>query len=135
TDSGIGIPKDKHNIVFEAFQQVDGGPNRRYGGTGLGLSISREIAGLLGGNLSLQSELGKGSCFTLAIPVVPEAIAGVTSSHELRHYALPNRSPFSGEARGTRHPSNPPSVRVTTTGSLTDDRDMLKPGDRVVLII
>lgn len=135
TDTGIGIPKDKHNIVFEAFQQVDGGPNRRYGGTGLGLSISREIAGLLGGNLSLQSELGKGSCFTLIIPIVPEAVAAVSSSREHRHHALPTKSPFPGEARGTKHPSNPPSVRVSTNGSLTDDRDMLKPGDRVVLII
>src|SRR3989304_4324896 len=68
-DSGIGIEEKNHRLVFEEFQQIDSSHARKYKGTGLGLPISRRLARMLGGDLTVESVFGKGSTFTLTIPV------------------------------------------------------------------
>jgi signal transduction histidine kinase/CheY-like chemotaxis protein len=83
-DSGIGIPAEKHALVFEAFSQVDGSTSRRYGGTGLGLTISRELAGLIGARIAVQSREGEGSTFSVLLPL---SLAESETSEELRRSA------------------------------------------------
>ncbi|WP_434581021.1 response regulator [Pseudomonas sp. Z5-35] len=98
-DSGIGIAPDQQQSIFEAFRQADGTTNRRYGGTGLGLSISRDLAALLGGSISVVSEPGKGSVFTLVLPeryiepgeepVEPRMFAPATTAPAPAHVPTP----------------------------------------------
>lgn len=71
-DSGIGIPDEQQELIFDAFKQADGSVSRKYGGTGLGLSITRELVKIMNGQISLQSQPGTGSVFTIRIPDHPK---------------------------------------------------------------
>ena len=141
SDTGVGIPKDKHQIIFEAFQQADGTTSRKYGGTGLGLSISREIARALGGEISLRSKPGEGSTFTLYLPLTyvpvkktrPETgtLSGVAGSAQNKTEQAHVFSVSADSPALTQALPVPDESEV----EVDDDRGTIRPGDRVLLII
>jgi hypothetical protein len=130
-DTGVGIPPDKHNVIFEAFQQGDGTTSRKYGGTGLGLSISRELARLLGAEIRLTSAVGEGSTFVLYLPQGHEALART-------HFDGASSTPatVSGGFRHVQRTSALPAVAETEPAAeIADDRDTITAEDKVVLIV
>ncbi len=89
-DSGIGISKDKHSLIFKAFKQEDSAINKKYGGTGLGLSISSKFAKLIDGRINLKSEKGEGSTFYLSIPI--KLSADTIEQDSMENYQLKDNS-------------------------------------------
>jgi signal transduction histidine kinase/CheY-like chemotaxis protein len=120
-DSGVGIHESQLGMIFDAFQQADGTTNRKHGGTGLGLSISRDLAHLLGGEIAVSSERGKGSTFTLTLPTAfTPPKAGVEDAPVSPRPSTVNESVFSlslprsldrlpPAPSATRSPNDPPS--------------------------
>jgi signal transduction histidine kinase/response regulator RpfG family c-di-GMP phosphodiesterase/CHASE3 domain sensor protein len=133
SDTGIGIAAEKRRAIFDPFFQGDAGTSRKYGGTGLGLSISRNLARLLGGEMRLVSEIGKGSTFTLLVPEVWQMPAPRPGSPPLPAEKARDLDRLLEET--SRQSPAPPAAPPITEGSVPDDRATISGRGRVILVV
>lgn len=133
-DTGIGIAREQLDVIFEAFRQADGSTRRRYGGTGLGLSISRDLAERMGGQIQVDSEPGRGSCFILELPLQGAPAASAAEAAE---------APVAVPAPARTPAVLPPApVRAATAAApaiasagVADDRGRRQRAGRLILAV
>ncbi|WP_313442724.1 response regulator [Stenotrophomonas sp.] len=132
-DSGIGIARDQLQVIFEAFRQADGSTRRRYGGTGLGLSISRDLAVRMGGDIQVDSEPGRGSCFILELP-----LQGAPASEAPAEAAVAAPAPLpvaSVQRVAALAPAALAAAPAVSSGSIADDRGGRQRAGRLILAV
>ncbi|MBH1736352.1 response regulator [Stenotrophomonas maltophilia] len=133
-DTGIGIAREQLDVIFEAFRQADGSTRRRYGGTGLGLSISRDLAERMGGQIQVDSEPGRGSCFILELPLQGAPAASAAEAAEVPvAVPAPARTPAVLPPAPVRAATA--SAPATASAGVADDRGRRQRAGRLILAV